>query len=128
MKIFKLIAILLLVTPSLVKSTTFEIKLGENFLKEDGSYNFKIDITAGLDKEFYVSITNGKVLAKGGDVKLKNNVIMVSAGKLGQKARDLIIKGITGFFQGQTATAGATGDTKKFTVDIGPGLILGLRA
>lgn len=111
----------------LVQATTFEIKLTENFLKQNGEYEFKLNVVGGTNKIFRVTVNDGKVVLFGSGAKFneKTKAILVKAGLTNIKeARDLEIRGITGFFKGQATMMGQIGNTKDFVVDLKPGLTL----
>lgn len=108
---------------SILYATDFKIYLGDNFIKEDGIYEFTLNVKAGDDKTFKVDVENGVARTIGSDAKIKNNVITVKAGATKLKeARDLKIRGLYGFFRDRTASLGEYKDTKTFYVDIRQGL------
>ena len=134
--------------PLTTQATDFKIELNPSFLKFPGDYMFALDIKNKIDRVFKVSVKSDKIqkveLVKGKSgkkaekkagklaskkISFDNNVITVASGVANiPVANDLEILPLSKTFSYGSATMGLKKTSKKFTVDVGPGLALRLES
>lgn len=128
----KIVLSMLLINGSFAYGTDFKITLTPNFLKFDGVYKFSMDVEGkAIDKEWEVTVQKGKATVKGAKgvkgnkISINNNVISVKAGIMKKKEADeleVLVKKSDFFGVDTTTKTGLAKDSKKFTVDVGPGI------
>lgn len=130
----KFFILLIIGMAPIMQATVFEIKLSPNFVKYDGKYLFTMDIEGKLkNKIWHLIIKDGNVTIQphkgleGQSLKLdkKTNKITVKSGVMkSKKANELeiLVEQSDYFGIGSIVRTGLAKASKKFTVDVGPGL------